>query len=140
MSVHCSRWVYIFGMQNEGGMFEGLFAEKMLGDVICTGLYKIGTTINPLRRWHQVQVHSPWDLRVFAVIPGGYELEAEIHKQLDEHRTRGEWFEMSRIEMFELLQELEGRSAIAQEMFPELPWYTFIRKEQQTEKLTCQGN
>lgn len=140
MSVHCSRWVYIFGMEHGGGMFEQLFADRMIGAVLATGLYKIGTTINPIRRWHQVQVHSPWELRVFAVIPGGYELEREIHDRLDEYRTRGEWFEMSRRVMFELLQELEGRSAIAEEMFPELPWSTFITQEQQTEKLTCQGN
>ena len=114
-------------MENEGDMFGGILSGTLMGDFFSQGLYKIGTTTNPLRRWQQVQVHSPWDLNAFALIPGGYELESEMHSQLAEHRIRGEWFGMSRHVMFELLESFDGRSELGQSLFPSLPWRTFIQ-------------
>lgn len=117
-----SRWVYIFGMENDGDLFSSLLSGIGHGEFSSPGLYKIGTTANPIRRWHQVQVHSPWDLRVFAIIPGGFELEAAIHKSLDEFRTRGEWFAMSRPTMWQVMEELDEHTLIGRETFTDLPW------------------
>lgn len=110
-----SRWVYIFGMENGGDTFGdilGLSAE----------LFKIGTTINPVRRLQQVQIHSPWELRVFMLIPGSYSLEKAFHESLEEYRTRGEWFSMHRCDMDAFLEDMESHNAIAREAFPSLPW------------------
>lgn len=117
------RWVYIFGMENEGDMFGGLLG-------IGTGdLYKIGTTVNPIRRWQQVQVHSPWELRCFAVIPGGFDVETEIHRRLDNYRTRGEWFNVSRPTMIKFLEEFD--SSAGQTLFPSLPWACYALKHRE---------
>ena len=126
MNIPCSRWVYIFGMENEGDFFGGIIGDTVLGQVMASDLYKIGTTVNPRRRWQQVQVHSPWELRVFAVFPGGYKMEAKIHKHFDEYRTRGEWFTIPRHVMHGSLKGIEGHLTIAQESFPELPWHSFV--------------
>jgi len=111
-------------MENEG-LMSGLFPSFP-----SPGLYKIGTTTNPPRRWQQVQVHSPWDLRVFAIIRGGYKLEALIHKSLEEYRTRGEWFEMSRQVMHQVLDELEDLQSIGRDAFSDLPWNTIETPEE----------
>lgn len=120
-----SRWVYIFGMEN-GGLINELFGESWFS----AGLYKIGTTANPSRRWQQVQIHSPWDLRVFALLPGSFSEESEMHYRLEEYRIRGEWFEIYPNVMCELLQSLEGRLNIGKLMYPSLPWATFISAEE----------
>lgn len=116
------RWVYIFGMENEGDMFGELLGGGF------SDLYKIGTTVNPIRRWRQVQVHSPWELRVFSVIPGGFDIEAEMHKRLNDYRTRGEWFTIPRHTMIDLLEDLESRNSTAMCLFPSLPWARYIPK------------
>jgi len=126
MANYETRWVYIFGMENEDDVFGSLLANSPFGDFASPGLYKIGTTTNPVRRWQQVQVHSPWDLRVFAILRGGFKLEALIHKSLEEYRTRGEWFAMSRQTMHRVLEELEDSSSIGRKMFGDLPWCSIV--------------
>ena len=125
-----SRWVYIFGMENEGDMFGAILGDHFGGGM---DLYKIGTTINPKRRWHQVQVHSPWDLRVFAIIPGGFELEAYLHKCLEEYRTRGEWFSMPRGTMDQVLDELDGFLTMGRTLFDDLPWCSVVDATEELE-------
>lgn len=56
------------------------------------GPIKIGFTDDAYRRLSKAQSDSPYELRLLATMPGGPELEAELHARFGEYRIRGEWF------------------------------------------------
>ena len=59
------------------------------------GYIKIGFSNNPKRRLREIQRYSPIELRIIAMIKGGREKEAELHRRFSKYRRYGEWFEPS---------------------------------------------
>lgn len=59
------------------------------------GNVKIGVAADPTLRCQDMQVSHAGELRVEAVIPGGYPAEARLHAQFSDARLRGEWFSMT---------------------------------------------
>jgi hypothetical protein len=57
------------------------------------GPIKIGWTIDIAQRLTDLQIASPFILRLLAVIDGDKDLERALHERLASHRLRGEWFE-----------------------------------------------
>lgn len=57
-----------------------------------TAEVKIGYAENVTRRFIGLQCGSATLLSLVAVIPGGQEVEEEIHARFAVHRIRGEWF------------------------------------------------
>lgn len=56
------------------------------------GPIKIGTASDPYTRLAQLQTASPNALRLIGIIPGGFELERELHARFSDTRMVGEWF------------------------------------------------
>ena len=59
------------------------------------GFVKIGTTQNPVGRFQEFQVATPYTLYVHAIFPivrGRVHLETRFHTRYAEYRERGEWF------------------------------------------------
>ena len=94
-------WLYArFGKPGEG--VEPIEAEKLGAPPkeAKTWVYfirdgdkvKIGYSGDPRRRMNNIKTHSP--LELLAVIPGGTEREAKLHKRFSAHRIPGakEWF------------------------------------------------
>ncbi len=57
------------------------------------GTVKIGKAIDVPKRVRQLQTASSAPLRLLGQILGGHPEERRIHRDLKEHRRRGEWFE-----------------------------------------------
>lgn len=53
--------------------------------------FKVGFTTNISQRLTNIRVGSP-SCRLLCVVPGGLDLEHEIHEQLSQFSTHGEWF------------------------------------------------
>lgn len=64
--------------------------EPDVGDVV-----KIGIASNLDARLKAIQTHQPETMYVVGTLPGGVELEREIHKQFQHCRMRGEWFKVT---------------------------------------------
>lgn len=64
------------------------FIEDEAGDCI-----KIGVARRPRSRLSELQTGHASKLRLIAHVPGGKDLEAELHRRFAAHRIRGEWFE-----------------------------------------------
>jgi len=76
----------------ERGAMTGSFVYVIEG---VTGHYKIGVSVDPIRRLAELQTGSPVPLRFayIGVTPGnGYDIEGRAHELLDAHRKEGEWF------------------------------------------------
>lgn len=56
------------------------------------GPIKIGWTRDPWQRIHELQTAQPYRLRLLGVIEGDRHTERRLHRELAEHRVRGEWF------------------------------------------------
>lgn len=56
------------------------------------GPIKIGMSESPERRLSDLQVGSPYKLRIIGIAAGGQPREASLHKRLAAHRLHGEWF------------------------------------------------
>jgi predicted GIY-YIG superfamily endonuclease len=64
-----------------------------------TGLFKIGTTQDYMRRFYQLQKTSAYPLSIFALMHcpeglGRY-FEKKLHQKFKNKRTHGEWFKLS---------------------------------------------
>lgn len=61
-----------------------------------TNRYKIGRSINPLKRYEQLQGQSPFPLRVENCVwsPDSVLLEKQLHDRFCDFRVHGEWFEL----------------------------------------------
>ena len=64
-----------------------------------TGLYKIGTSINPKSRISDLRRMNPGPLDLVALINGGRNMEAELHRSFSHCRCHGEWFRLSDAEL-----------------------------------------
>ena len=60
------------------------------------GFYKIGRSINPLRREQTLQSEEP---DIVLVKTWSRNIESKLHKDYKEHRVRGEWFELSKAQV-----------------------------------------
>jgi len=60
--------------------------------IASTNYVKVGVASNPQNRLRDIQTACPLELELLATFPGGYVLEAILHKVIDRHRVRGEWF------------------------------------------------
>lgn len=56
------------------------------------GPIKIGCSAFPIRRLKGLMSWSPFDLEIMATVPGGPELEANLHACFCDLNIRGEWF------------------------------------------------
>lgn len=56
------------------------------------GPIKVGKAVDPEKRLRMLQTGATETLRLLAVVPGDYEREAKIHRDLKPYRQRGEWF------------------------------------------------
>jgi hypothetical protein len=54
------------------------------------GPIKIGVSSNPLSRRDEMQTGNPFPLRILLLIPGGYDLEWELHQKFSRHRISGD--------------------------------------------------
>jgi hypothetical protein len=57
--------------------------------------FKIGRAGKPKDRLRKLRTACSDDLLLIATLPGGRELESELHRALEATRIRGEWFEDS---------------------------------------------
>lgn len=74
---------------------------------------KIGVSVDPIRRFYSLQVGSPTDLKLVALVPGDDATEAGIHAEVSNSRIKGEWFEMN--------DETAGR-VLRMELWTALEW------------------
>ncbi len=65
------------------------YAIELLG----SGFVKIGVTVDPRRRLRQLQVMSPYELRLLGALPGDH--ERAMHMRFRKRQVRGEWFRAS---------------------------------------------
>jgi len=61
-----------------------------------TGLYKIGRSINPKFRERTLQSEKP---TIKMVKTWGEDIEKKLHKDYSEFRIRGEWFNLTKIQV-----------------------------------------
>jgi hypothetical protein len=59
------------------------------------GAIKIGVSNNPLSRLETLQTGSHQRMTLLGILPGGYDVESQIHAQFAKSRIRGEWFTAS---------------------------------------------
>lgn len=81
-----------------------------------TAIVKIGVTSSLPSRLKSIQTGSPVPLRVLWWHPGSYDLESQLHRQFDDCRLHGEWFDFG-VEEPEVIVEL----AVAQLRPEEFP-------------------
>jgi hypothetical protein len=62
---------------------------------------KIGSSLEPHARLHEIQRGCPLELRLEAVLPGGHEEEFALHARFADIRLHGEWFTIN--EMIEAI-------------------------------------
>lgn len=63
----------------------------------ATGLIKIGHTTGSVEsRFAALQTGSASELVLVGTVPGGREVEQELHRRFAADRVRGEWFRMGR--------------------------------------------
>lgn len=62
--------------------------------IIANNKVKIGYAEDPSKRIPSIQTSSPYELEVLLIIEGNYDKESELHKQFQEYRTSGEWFDL----------------------------------------------
>lgn len=58
----------------------------------CTGAFKVGRSSDPERRREDLQVGSPFPLRLILVVEDQGWRERSVHDQLRNYWTQGEWF------------------------------------------------
>lgn len=58
----------------------------------CERMIKIGFSKNLEERLQTLSVASSKPIRLIGTVPGSKKLEQFFHKELHEHRVRGEWF------------------------------------------------
>jgi hypothetical protein len=74
------------------------------------GQVKIGHAKNPAARVRTMQIGSRHPLRLVAMIPGGQEKEAELHKRFAKDRAAGEWFRITD-ELTQFIAEASAHAA-----------------------------
>jgi len=78
---------------------------------------KIGTSTDVEQRLRALQTANPRKLTLLGVLPGGKNLEKQLHKHFAHKRTRGEWFELTETDLRPLLATPQKK-----ERKPQLSW------------------
>lgn len=65
---------------------------------------KIGTSANPMARMRNLQTAHDKPLELLGTFPGGPAREKEIHGQLSNRRSSGEWFSLTKQEALDFLK------------------------------------
>lgn len=85
----------------------------------CLGpdrFFKIGFAANPQQRLKELQIGSPYELKIILEFPGGFVKEQELHDFYKNSLVRGEWFKFQPITI-----EFLKMTAL-QEWFPYTDW------------------
>lgn len=61
----------------------------------CGEFVKLGFTTDLGRRLSGYLMHTPYDVKVLASMPGDRRLEKSLHRRFVKHHHRGEWFRLS---------------------------------------------
>jgi len=96
----------------------------MLYLIRCEQYIKIGVSDAPKKRIATIQTSNPTPIEVLAVIPGSYDLEAEMHKRFSHLRHNGEWFHDSP-EIREAVMRLQPAGPPASPMPPDYDNWRF---------------
>lgn len=75
------------------------------------GPIKIGVATDPKRRLATLQHGSPVLLRALIIMPGGFEMERQLHRLFAAGRMHGEWFDPDTPGLMEYIQEQRLRLA-----------------------------
>lgn len=98
--------------------YEWVIPTVYFFEAVGSELLKIGFSIDPVKRFRQIQTSSPFPLRAVLVRSGDKVIERQIHESLDYCRQHGEWFSATEEELDELT-ELRSR------WWDE--WHSFVR-------------
>ena len=73
------------------------------------GLYKIGRSVDPLKRLRQLQTGSAVRFQLVRAIRTLFaeEIERDLHRRYAKKRVRGEWFELDSMDLL-YLHAIEG--------------------------------
>lgn len=93
-----------------------LFSKNEMGGLVyfidCLDLTKIGFTSKPIHERIETWLNgNPFELLIFALVPGTLEKERELHLRFGKLRQRREWFRLSpeaRVEIVELAESGGG--------------------------------
>jgi hypothetical protein len=77
---------------NAGPAYSGRYTVYFAGAV---GKIKIGCSIRPADRILAVGEWIPFPTVLLATLPGGFPLEAALHRMFNEEWSHGEWFDAS---------------------------------------------
>lgn len=72
----------------------------MIYFIKCHDAVKIGHTESLETRIPDLQVGNPYPLATIALLDGGYQLEAQLHRIFSAYRVRGEWFLRAPVDVF----------------------------------------
>jgi hypothetical protein len=61
----------------------------------CAGFVKIGTSTRPQKRFVGIRVSNPFDCKLMGVLRGNADGEQKIHKFIESHHHRGEWYRLT---------------------------------------------
>lgn len=75
---------------------EKMTIKTYLMKDLNTGLYKIGRSKNPAARERTLQSEKP---TIKMVKVWDQDIEKDLHKQYESQRVRGEWFELSKVQV-----------------------------------------
>ncbi len=81
-----------------------------------TNLYKVGMSIDPLKRLNQLQASNPESLKLISTIATDdmVTLEAYFHKLFEEDRHTREWFRLSAIQIEQFMNHNPEAESIAE--------------------------
>lgn len=84
--------------------------EGIVYFIDCEAYTKIGFTAHPLlRRFKHWRNGNPFNLKIFALMPGTTELEQSLHKRFARLRVQLEWFDLGKAER-DFIQTLAASS------------------------------
>ena len=71
------------------------------------GFFKIGRSEDPINRFHTIQIASPYNLELYCIIKTdneSSELESELHAELEDYAWRGEWFNLPKNVLMDVIE------------------------------------
>ena len=76
----------------------------------CCNYHKIGVSDDPNKRLKNIQAHNPFEIELVKVYgyrsADAHRIERYLHKQFDEYRVRGEWFDFGDLDVIKLIDSL----------------------------------
>ena len=100
-----------------------LYVIHMVG----TDFYKIGRSDWPDGRVLDLQTGNPCELKVIVSLDYHGDFENKLHQYLSPYRARGEWFELKREVLFELLIRLIETQKVSYEELRKVDHRVFLK-------------